>query len=109
MPFNIDESVELKMKSIDVKTDLSEYYCVKMPLHTMSLSIPVMVTFEGEVDNVDLPGETCDEDVDLSPSVNLNKEIHDWIKENITSCYIEGFNIYFKHEEDAMAFKLKWI
>lgn len=112
MGFNKKNSIELKTRVIDADEDidLNEYHCIKMPYQTTSLTMKFMVTFKGEMsDEVILPGTDCEDDVDLSPSVNLDKEIHDWIKDNVTNCFLDGFNIYFKNEEDAMAFKLKWL
>ena len=40
----------------------------------------------------------------------LKKEIYDWLKENIQRWYIDDrFHIYFEDEEDASAFKLRWL
>ena len=70
-----------------------------------------IMTVESDDGNLeDLPGEPYDPDEDHSPNITLHDGIQEWLIENMTGKVYFGLtDAWFENEEDALAFKLRWI
>lgn len=88
------------------KIDLEKYHKVKCL--GIKMEIPLVITVK--CDNiVDLPGEKYDPKADYSPKFEVEDDVREWLKENVTGKFFADIsNLYFEKSEDAVAFKLRW-
>ncbi len=92
------------------------YYGVKMPDGSVSAVLYFSIQVESEEDLTEeeiekLPGKEYESDKDYSPKFKIaDEEIIEWLTDNVKQTYrINMTHIYFDNQEDAMAFKLRWI
>lgn len=72
-------------------------------------AIIFIISTKSDVD-IDLPGKIYDPDEDHSPKIILDNGIQEWLTENATGKIYFGLtDAWFENDEDAMAFKLRWL
>ncbi len=76
-----------------------------------NVQVTWVMTVKNDEDNTtDLPGKPYDPDEDHSPKITLQDGVQEWLTENMTGkVYFSLTNAWFENEEDAFAFKLRWI
>lgn len=99
-----------KLTEAVIMIDDIKYYGVSIDGDVM-MTLHVKLIFDNDVDIEKMPGKPFDENVDYSPTYTItNKEKSKWLDDNIKNSWFYNMSmIYFSNEEDAMAYKLRWI